>query len=107
MHAEFTVQLEEQLQVIKEQSDQVIELRTNEIKLQQELKETNLRDQVLEEMRSEREVKMKKSLKDKIEKRLIEDMSKEIRASLEADIRKELTEKITDELKVKNEKELH
>ena len=33
MHAEFTEQLEEQVTLIKEQSDQVIELRSNEIQL--------------------------------------------------------------------------
>ena len=60
----------------------MIELRTNEVELEYELKHTNLRNEVLEEMRSEREVKMKKNLKAKIEKRLIEEMSREIRASL-------------------------
>ena len=60
----------------------MIELRTNEVELEYELKHTNLRNEVLEEMRSEREVKMKKNLKAKIEKRLVEEMSREIRASL-------------------------
>ena len=106
MHEEFTKQLEEQVQIIKEQSDQVIELRTNEVELQYELKHSNLRNEVLEEMRGEREKKMKRNLKSKIEKRLIEEMSKELREQLEQEIRGELTAKITEELKTANEKEM-
>lgn len=68
MHAEFTEQLEEQLQVIKEQSDKVIELRANEIELSHELKHSNLRDELLEEMRSDREQKIKRKMKEKVEK---------------------------------------
>ena len=106
MHAEFTEQLEEQVTLIKEQSDKVIELRSNEIQLQYELKHNNLRNEVLEEMRSERETKMKKNLKAKLEKRLIEEMSKELRESLETEIRQELTQKVTEELKTANTKEI-
>ena len=106
MHQEFTEQLEDQVQVIKEQSDQVIELRTNEIELQYELKHNNLRNEVLEELRSERELKMKRNLKEKLEKRLTEEISQKLRGSLETEIRKQMTGKITEELKSANSKEL-
>ena len=106
MHAEFTDQLEEQVNVIKEQSDQVIDLRTNEIELQYELKHNNLRNNVLEELRSEREIRMKKNLKAKIEKQLTEEMSKEITDKVEAEVREELTVKISEEMKNANNKEI-
>ena len=61
----------------------MIELRANEIELQYELKHNTMKEEVLEEMRSDRERKMKASLKQKIEKRLITEMSREIRESLE------------------------
>jgi len=57
-------------------------------------------------MRSERELKMKKNLKEKIEKRLVAEMSAELRESLGVEIRKELTQQISEELKAANEKEL-
>ncbi len=79
MHIEYTNQLDEQVCLIKEQSDQVIELRTNEVQLQYELKYSEMRDGLLEEMRSERELKMQQNLKIKLEKRLIEEISNEIR----------------------------
>ena len=53
----------------------MIELRANEIELQYELKHNTMKEEVLEEMRSDRERKMKASLKSKIEKRLIVEMS--------------------------------
>ena len=65
----------------------MIELRANEIELQYELKHNTMKEEVLEEMRSDRERKMKASLKQKIEKRLITEMSREIRESLEGQIR--------------------
>lgn len=92
--------------MIKEQSDQVIDLRTNEIELQYELKHNNLRNNVLEELRSEREIRMKKNLKAKIEKQLTEEMSKEITEKVEAEVREELTVKISEEMKNANNKEI-
>lgn len=65
-----------------------------------------MKEEVLEEMRSERERKMKASLKLKIEKRLIAEMSSEIRQSLESEIRDQLKQEISEELKKENSKEL-
>ena len=106
MHVEFTSQLEEQVCLIKEQSDQVIELRTNEVQLQYELKYNEMRDGLLEEMRSERELKMQQNLKIKLEKRLIEEISSSIREQQEAKIREEITAQVREELKRASDKEM-
>ena len=75
MKEQYEAQLNDQLRLLKQESQQVVLLRQDELRLEFEVKEHELRNEIRAEMRSEREIKMRNKLQNKLEKQLSEEIT--------------------------------